>query len=168
MLKSKDRTIESFKNWKILVENQIEKRVKCFRTDNGLEFCNTAFDEFCREHGILRHRTVPNTPQQNGVAERMNRTLLDKVRCILFILGLPKSFWGEIVNSAAYLVNRSPSSAIQFKCPEEKWCGRKPDLNHLRVIGCEAYSHKSYGKLESRSNRYVFLGYQDGTKGYRL
>ena len=70
--------------------------------------------------------------------------------------------------SAVYLVNRSPSSAIKFKCPEEIWTNRKPDLNHLRVVGCEAYAHKSDGKLEPRSTRCVFLGYQEGTKGYRL
>ena len=98
----------------------------------------------------------------------MNRTLLDKIRCILFTYGLPKSFWGEVLCSAVYLVNRSSSSAIKFKCPKEIWTNRKPDLKHLRVVGCEAYSHKFDGKLELRSTRCVFLGYQEGTKGYRL
>ena len=94
LLKSKDQILESFKTWKTLVENQVDRKVKCLRTDNGLEFCNTAFDNFYKENGILRHRTVPYTPQQNGVVERMDRTLLEKVRCILFTSGLPKSFWG--------------------------------------------------------------------------
>ena len=70
LLKSKDQTLESFKTWKTLVENQVDRKVKCLRTDNGLEFCNTAFDNFCKENGIQRHRTVPYTPQQNGVAGR--------------------------------------------------------------------------------------------------
>ena len=168
LLKSKDQTLESFKTWKTLVENQVDRKVKCLRTDNGLEFCNTAFDNFCKENGILRHRTVPYTPQQNGVAERMNRTLLEKLRCILFTSGLPKSFWGEVLCSAVYLVNRSPSSAINFKCPEEKWIGRKPNLSHLKVVGCEAYCHKPEGKLDPRSIRGVMLGYQEGSKGYRV
>ena len=94
--------------------------MKTLRTDNGLEFCNEKFSEYCKTSGIQRHRTVRKTPQQNGVAERMNRTLLDKSRCMLFNAGLPKTFWEEAVMTAAYLVNRCPSSAIEFKTPEEK------------------------------------------------
>lgn len=108
------------------------------------------------------------TPQQNGVVERMNRTLLEKVRCLLFTTGLPRSFWGEALTTAAYLVNRTPSSATGYICPEERWSRRKPSINHLRVFGCAAYAHTKDGKLEPRSLRCVFLGYQEGTKGYRL
>ena len=142
--------------------------MKVLRTDNGLEFCNIEFDKFCEGQGILRHRTVRYTPQQNRVAERMNRTLLEKVRCLLLTSEMPKSFWGEVLSTATYLVNRSPSSAIDFKCPEEVWTNRKPSLTHLRVIGCEAYAHKPNGKLDPRSAKCVLLGYQEGSKGYRL
>ena len=72
LLKSKDQTLEKFKIWKNIVENQIYKKIKVLRTDNALEFCNKKFDEFCNTQGILRHRTIRYTPQQNGVAERMN------------------------------------------------------------------------------------------------
>lgn len=92
LLKSRDQTLEKFKIWKTLAENQIDKKIKTLRTDNGLEFCSTAFDNYCNDHGILRHKTVRNTPQQNGVAERMNRTLLEKVRCLLFTSNMSKSF----------------------------------------------------------------------------
>ena len=92
LLKSKDETFDKFSSWKVLIENQTSKKIKALRTDNGLEFCNAVFDDFCSEHGILRHRTIRHTPQQNGVAERMNRTLLEKVRSLLFTSGLPKSF----------------------------------------------------------------------------
>ena len=71
------------KQWKLLVENQTNKQVKALRTDNGLEFCNAEFDEFCKNNGILRHGIVKHTPQQNGVAEIMNKTLFDKVKCML-------------------------------------------------------------------------------------
>ncbi|KAD4178745.1 hypothetical protein E3N88_27336 [Mikania micrantha] len=84
LLRSKDEAFDKFKEWKVMVENQSEKRVKRLRTDNGLEFCNRVFDLFCKEHGIGRHLTVVGTPQQNGLVERMNRTLLNKVRCMLF------------------------------------------------------------------------------------
>ncbi|TXG70535.1 hypothetical protein EZV62_005470 [Acer yangbiense] len=92
LLKSKDQAFESFKAWKRLVENQISKKLKTLRTDNGFEFCNENFNKFCEEHGITRHRIVRHTPQQNGVAERMNRTVLEKVRCLLIGAGLSQNF----------------------------------------------------------------------------
>ena len=98
----------------------------------------------------------------------MNRTLLEKVMCLLFTSGLPKSFWGEALATASHLVNRSPSTAINLKCPEEKWIGRKLNFNYLRTFGCEAYAHQLEGKLEPRSIKCVFVGYQEGTKGDRL
>ncbi|TXG49068.1 hypothetical protein EZV62_024943 [Acer yangbiense] len=94
LLKSKDLAFESFKTWKLLVENQTSKRVKVLRTNNGLEFCKEEFNKFCRDQGIERHMTVRYTPQQNGVAERMNRTILDKVRRLLISSGLSQKFWG--------------------------------------------------------------------------
>ena len=168
LLKIKDQTLERFKTWKILVENQTDKKVKVLRTDNGLEFCNREFDAYCNSQGILRHKTVRNTPQQNGVAERMNRTLLEKVRCLLFSSGMPKSFWGEALSTASLLINRIPSSVLNFKCPEGIWTGKKVNFEYLKVFGCEAYAHQSDGKLEPRSKKCVFVGYQEGTKGYRL
>ncbi|KAK4388364.1 Retrovirus-related Pol polyprotein from transposon TNT 1-94 [Sesamum angolense] len=82
------------------------------------EFCNQNFSDLCDECGTKRHRTNPYTPQQNGVAERMNRTLLEKVRCMLISSGLPKSFWGEALVTAAYLINRFPSVPLNGKIPE--------------------------------------------------
>ena len=72
MLKQKSEVFKVFKQWKALVENQTGKKIKRLRTDNGMEFCSSEFDEFCRDEGIARHQTVHHTPQQNGVAERMN------------------------------------------------------------------------------------------------
>ncbi|KAK4841553.1 hypothetical protein QYF36_006375 [Acer negundo] len=134
------------------------KKVKVLRTDNGLEFCKEEFNKFCRDHGIERHKTVRYTPQQNGVAEMMNRTILDKVRCLLISSGLNHKFWGEAVATATYLINRSLSIALNLLTSEEKWAGRPPSLKHLRVFGCAAYAHQSEGKLEPRSLRGVFLG----------
>ncbi|KAL5579868.1 hypothetical protein UlMin_012310 [Ulmus minor] len=168
LLKSKDETFNAFKNWKNLIENQSNKRVKVLRTDNGLEFCNVAFDDYCKEHGILRHRTVRYTPQQNGVAERMNRTLVDKVRCMLVGSGLPKMFWGEALMTACYIVNQSSSTAIDLKTPNEMWFGKPKSYSNMRVFGCLAYAHQNEGKLEPRAVKCVFLGYPEGTKGYRL
>ena len=81
---------------------------------------------------------------------------------------LPKNFWGEAVNTAAYLINRSPSTTLGFKVPKEIWSGRKPDLKHLRVFGCVAYAHVSQGKLDARAKKCMFIGYPNGVKSYKL
>ena len=99
-----------------------------------MEFCSFEFDEFCRDEGIARHRTVCHTPQQNGVAERMNRTLLERARCMILNAGLSKDFWAEAISTAFYLGNRSPASAIDFKTPEEVWSGNPPDYSNIKSI----------------------------------
>nr|GEU98295.1 retrovirus-related Pol polyprotein from transposon TNT 1-94 [Tanacetum cinerariifolium] len=111
-----------------------ERTVKKLRTDNGLEFCNREFEQLCIESGIARHLTVTETPQQNGVAERMNRTLIDKVRCLLIQSRLPKTFWAEATCTTAYLINRSPSRAIEKKTPMEMWSGHPSDYEMLRNV----------------------------------
>ncbi|KAL0286870.1 UNVERIFIED_CONTAM: Retrovirus-related Pol polyprotein from transposon TNT 1-94 [Sesamum angustifolium] len=168
LMKHKSDVFENFRKWKILVENQTGKKLKVLRTDNGLEFCNQSFSNLCDECGIKRHKTNPYTPQQNGVAERMNRTLLEKVRCMLISSGLPKSFWGETLVTAAYLINRSPSVPLNGKIPESVWTGHAVDISSLRVFGCSAFVHQSVDKLAPRSQKCVFIGYPDGIKGYRL
>lgn len=82
-----------FAEWKLLVENQTGKMIKCLRTDNRLEFCKQKMDKLCKESGIKRHKTCPYTPQQNGVSERMNRTIMDRVRAMLNESGLDGSYW---------------------------------------------------------------------------
>lgn len=108
------------------------------------------------------------TPQQNGVAERLNRTLLEKIRSMLFEAKLPKVFWGEALVTTAYLKNRTPSSSIRSKTPFELWFGKPPRLRHLKVFGCQAYIHQKLGKLDPRSLVGLFMGYPYGTKGYRM
>ena len=112
-MKHKSEAFNSFKEWKILVENQTEKKIKRLRTDNGLEFCSTEFNQFCKDAGIARHHTIRYTPQQNGVAERMNQTLLERARCMLSNAGLEKRFWAEAVNTACYLINLGPHTWIK-------------------------------------------------------
>jgi transposase InsO family protein len=85
------------------------------RADNGGEFCENEFEEFCKKCDIERHMTTPYTTQQNGVAERMNNTLMEKTRCMLSGDGLGQEFWVEAVGTTCYLVNRSPSSVLDDK-----------------------------------------------------
>ncbi|KAL2230687.1 UNVERIFIED_CONTAM: Retrovirus-related Pol polyprotein from transposon TNT 1-94 [Sesamum indicum] len=129
LMKHKSEIFDKFEKWKILVENQTSQKLKSLRTDNGLEFCNQQFSEMCDKFGIKRHKTNRYTPQQNGVAERMNRTLLEKVRCLLISSGLPKSFWGEAVLTTAHLINMSPSVPLSGKTPELMWNGKLLDLS---------------------------------------
>ena len=168
LMKQKSEVFDKFKNWKIMIENQMGKKIKTLRTDNGLEFCNKQLNDLCTTWGIKRHKSVPYTPQQNGIAERMNRTLLERVRAILATSGLSKKFWGEAVCTAAYLINRSPSVPLGGKCPEFVFTGKPLDLNNLRIFGSAGYVHQKIDKLEPRSKKCVFLGYPEGVKGYRL
>ncbi|KAG8480835.1 hypothetical protein CXB51_025306 [Gossypium anomalum] len=144
------------------------KQIKYLRTDNGLEFCSDEFNRLCKSEGIVRHLTVRHTPQQNGVAERMNRTIMEKVRCMLSNANLPKSFWAEAASTACFLINRSPSVAIEKKTPQEVWSGNPAIYSDLKIFGCPAYAHVNNGKLEPRSIKCVFLGYKAGVKGYKL
>ncbi|KAJ4723126.1 Retrovirus-related Pol polyprotein from transposon TNT 1-94 [Melia azedarach] len=97
------------------VESLGGKKIKRLRTDNGLEFCWFEFDEFCKNEGIVRHHTVRDTPQQNGVAERMNQTLLEKARCMLSNAELTRRFWAEAVSTMCYLINRGPHTEPRAK-----------------------------------------------------
>ncbi|KAH9763594.1 hypothetical protein KPL70_001222 [Citrus sinensis] len=164
----KTKVVKKFKVWKALVENQRGRKLKALRTDNGLEFCNRKFETFCQKHDILRHKTVRFTPQQNGLTKRMNRTIVDKTRCMLINSKLSRCFWVEAVSTTCYLVNRSPSAAIDFKTLKEIWFGRPPKFENLRIFGCPAYVHINQGKLNARALKGFFVGYPDGIKGYKV
>nr|KYP47564.1 Retrovirus-related Pol polyprotein from transposon TNT 1-94 [Cajanus cajan] len=98
----------------------------------------------------------------------MNRTLLEKARCLLSNAGLTKIFWAKAMNTACYLVNRSPSTTIGCKTPTEVWSTKPANYSILRIFGCHAYYHVNEGKLEPRSRKGLFMGYGDGVKGYRI
>ncbi|CAM8916933.1 unnamed protein product [Rhodiola kirilowii] len=167
-LAKKSEAFQTFKTWKNLVENQTGKHIKRLRTDNGLEYLDKEFLDFCKCCGIAKHHTVAGTPQQNGLAERYNRTILERVRCLMLQSGMPKSFWAEAANTACYLINRCPSAAIDFNTPMKMWSSHPVDYNLLRIFGCCAYAHVKRDKLEPRALKCVFLGYQEGVKGYKL
>ena len=138
------------------------------QADNGGEFCSDAFDDYCRKEGIVRHHTIIYTLQQNGVAERMNRTIISKARCMLSNTHMNKHFWAEAANTACYLINRLPSISLNKKTPIEVWSSTPVDYSHLRVFGCTTYAHVDNGKLEPRAIKCLFLGYGSGVKRYKL
>ena len=119
-IKSKSDVLKKTKEFIAMVEKQKGESVKTLQTDNGTEYTGNEFDKYLKEKGITRRLTVPNNPEQNGVAERKNRTLLDTARCLLLESKLPHTFWAEAVNTANYLRNRTPTSRLDGHSPYEK------------------------------------------------
>ena len=171
-MKHKSEVLEKFTEWKALVEKSRGKKVvKVLRSDNRGEYISNDFDDLLKKNGIKHETTLPKTPEQNGMAERMNRTLVETTRSMLSDSGLPKRFWAEALSTAVYLHNRSPTTSLKDKTPYEAWFGHKPDVNHLRVFGCDTYAHvpkDERRKIDSKAKKVIFLGYGDGIKGYRL
>jgi hypothetical protein len=129
------------------------------------------FDAFPAECEIQRQTITPYSPQQNGVAECANRTIMECARNMILAQGLEFEFWGEAVSTTMYIKNRCPTKALDSKTPQEAWSGRKPDVFHLRVFGYKAFAHvpnEKRTKLKSKSMPCVFFGYYEGTKAYCL
>ena len=167
-IKRKVDMFSIFKSFKVRVELESRKKIKCLRTNNGGEYTSEEFDNFCQQEGIKRQFTVAYTPQQNGVAERMNITLLEKTKAMLKTVDLAKSFWAEAVNTACYLINRSPSTTINLKTPMEMWTGKPVDYSRLHVFGSPVYvmyNDKERSKLDPKSRKCIFFRYADGDKG---
>lgn len=168
-LKRKSEVSEYTKNFIKLVETQTGDKVKTLRSDNGTEYVNRDLESFLKGKGIVHQVTIPYSPQMNGSSERLNRTILEKVRCLLYTSNLDHKFWAEAACTAAHLINVSPSKRLSGKTPDEAWSGKKVSLKHLRVFGCEAFAHVDKvkrNKLEPKSKRCIFLGYE--SSGYRL
>lgn len=168
-LKSKGEAASVLQNWHRLVENQSGHRLKILVTDNG-ELVSNAMADYCARSGIDHRRTAPYTSAQNGRAERLHRTLLDKARAMLLSCKAPAEFWDEFSRTSAYLTNLTPSSSLQGRTPFELWFGRRPSLSHLREIGCRAFAliQTSNPKVFARSRPCVLIGYSPHSKAYRL
>lgn len=169
-LKTKDEVKPAFIKFKNLAENKLGKKVKILRTDGGLEYTGEEFQLELDNGGITREVTTPHTPQLNGVAERMNRTLVEMARCMLTSSGLPEYLWAEAINTAAYIRNRSPTSTFNTT-PYERWEGRKPSVSHFKIFGQVAYALEKApgkGKFEPRSTKCHFVGYSSSSQTYRL
>ncbi|GJZ57254.1 retrovirus-related pol polyprotein from transposon TNT 1-94 [Tanacetum coccineum] len=170
-IKKKSDVFEVFKVYKARVKLDSGKKIKCLRMDNGCEYTGDEFDTFCRQEGIKRQFTTAYTPQQNGVAKRMNRTLLERARAILATTSLRKSFWAEAINTTCYVINRSPSTIIELKTPTEMWTGKPVNYSDLHIFGSPVYvmyNTQETTKLDPKSRKCLFLGYIDRVKGYRL
>ncbi|MCP4490581.1 MAG: DDE-type integrase/transposase/recombinase, partial [Gammaproteobacteria bacterium] len=170
-IRHKSEVFTKFKEFKCLAEKETGQKLKVLRTDNGGEYTSREMQEFLKNEGIKHHLTVPKTPEQYGVAERLNRTLVEMVRAMLGDSKMQKKFWAEALSTAVYLKNRSPSAAVDKKTPFEAYYGHKPGVKHLKAFGCAAYAHvpkDERKKLDSKANKCWFLGYASSSKGYRL
>ena len=146
-----------------MVTAMFKLKISELRCDNGGEFTSSDQKEYYKKKGIKLTTTIAYTPQQNGVAERLNWTLENMIRTMLIAAKLPESMWGEALLAATYLLNRSPTNAIQEKkTPAELWCGSKPDLKKLRVFGCQRFDwipDQKRSKLKKKSQKALMMGY---------
>jgi len=168
-LQNKSDACTTFKKFKAYVEKRSGYQIQTLRTDRGTEYL--VCDDFLEQHGIRHQLTARYTPQQNGVAERKNRTIMDMVRCMLKFKNLPKDFWAEAVACAIYVLNMCPTKSVFNKTPQEAWSGQKPAIKHLRVFGCIAYAHVPEHlrkKLDDRGEKCIFVGYSQLSKAYKL
>ena len=124
-----------------MVEKQSGKCIKILRSDQGGEYTLGDIDSYCKNNGIIQQFMVPSTPQQNGVAERKNRTLVECARSMLKGKNVSNGFWVEAISTAVYLKNRSLTKILDSKMPFEVLNGYKPEVGHLRIFGSKAFAH---------------------------
>jgi len=167
-MQQKSEALDKFIHHNFFVEKQTNHKIKILRSDRGGEYTSKDFDTFCSQKGIEKEFTAAYTPQQNGVSERKNRTLIGAVVAMLSHAKLPKAFWDEAIITAHYLQNRSPTKAIlDNKTPFELWFGRQPNLSYLNFFGSKAQvliPKETRQKLDPHSIEAIFLGYSEESK----
>jgi hypothetical protein len=165
------RSSVGFREFRAQVENQTGKKIKVLRSDNGGEYTSNDFKDFCKEAGIKRELTVSYNPQQNGVAERKNRSIIGSARAMIHDQELPMFLWAEACNTTVYVHNKSPHRILGDKTPEEAFSGVKPEIGHLRIFGCPIYIHvhvEKRTKLEPSGQKGIFVGYSETSKAYKI
>ncbi|PKU86287.1 Retrovirus-related Pol polyprotein from transposon TNT 1-94 [Dendrobium catenatum] len=170
LMKSKQETLSKFRLLLQLISTQFKTTPKAFRSDGGGEYTSHEFNNLLQSHGILRQLSCPHTPEQNGLAERKHRHLLDLARTMLHAANLPNILWADAIATANYLVNRLPSSSISNQTPFYRLHDQHPTYTHLRIFGCQCFPWlRPYtpNKLLPRSQECTFIGYSPSHKGYK-
>ncbi|GJS91897.1 retrovirus-related pol polyprotein from transposon TNT 1-94 [Tanacetum coccineum] len=170
-LRSKDETPAVVLKFLAQIQVGLNKIVRFIRTDNGTEFVNKTLYDHYEKVGIFHQKTVPRTPQQNGVVERRNRTLVEAARTMLIFSKAPMFLWAEAVATACYTQNRSLIHTRHDKTPYELVHNKKPDLTFFRVFGALCYptnDSENLGKLQPTADIGIFVGYAPNRKGYRI
>ncbi|GJU71139.1 putative ribonuclease H-like domain-containing protein [Tanacetum coccineum] len=170
-LATKDETSGILKSFITRIENLVDHKVKVIRCDNGTEFKNREMNQFCEMKGILRQFSVARTPQQNGVAERRNKILIEAARTMLADSKLPTTFWAEAVNTTCYVQNRVLVVKPHNKTPYELFHGRTPTLSFMRPFGCPVTILNTIdhlGKFDGKADEGFFVGYSLNSKAFRV
>ena len=171
LMKKKDEVFACIQRLYHHIRQATTQRLLKFRSDNGKEYTDHRVEEFFARKGVTQEFTIPYTPQQNSVAERDNRTIMEMVRCMLLDRNISNRFWGEALATALYTLNKVASRELQGLTPYELWFGEALDVRDLRTFGSIAYAHvpkKPRKKLDSKTKECIFLGYSGTSKGYRL
>jgi len=170
LLRRKDDALNATKDFAAVVETQYKTKIQEWMSDAGGEYKSQEFDDFLKSKGIKILQSVPHQPEQNGRAERFNRTIMDKAQALRFTACLPQSWWEFSILHAVHLYNRTPVQRLQWKTPYELLNSDLPLLGHLRVFGCAAHvflpEDVRANKLAPKSELMIFLGYKNGVKGY--
>jgi transposase InsO family protein len=170
-LKSKDELFSKFKEFKALIENLSERKIKILRSDNGGEYTSKEFANFYKDVGIKRELTTPYNPQQNDVVERKNRTIMEAVKTMIHDQDLHMCLWAEAAMAVVYVQNRLFHSALGLKTPEEMFTGKKPEISHLKIFGCPVFIHilkEKRNKLEPSGKKGIFVGYCEVSKAFGI
>jgi IS30 family transposase len=141
LLKENNEVFVKFKEFKTLVENSTERKIKTLRLDNGGEFTLKEFKEYFKEVWIKREPYTPYNPYQNGIAERKNMTIMEEVKAMIHDQDLPMHLWAEAVKTKMYVQNKSPHKVLENKTHEEMFLGEKPEVIHFRIFGCPVFVH---------------------------
>lgn len=168
-LHHKNQATQAFREFKAWAETQTGHKITCVRSDRGTEFTSEDFTSVLKEYGIEHQKSTPDSPQQNGRAERWNRTIMEKALSMLHFAGLSHGFWQLAVGCAVHLYNRQPMRRFKWRTPITAWNGTVPDVSYFRVFGCKVFVHVQKDhrqKLEKKALEMTFVGYADGSKGY--
>jgi transposase InsO family protein len=170
LLRKKDETFESYKHFEAWAATQHNVKIKRLRSDRGGEYLGDEFTAHLQAQGTERRLTTHDTPEHNGVAEALNRRILERVRAMLHQSGLPKFLWGEAVLHANWLKNRTSTRALNNMTPYEALTGSKPNLSNLHEWGTKVWVHDdTNSKLEGRSNIGRWVGYDnESTHAHRI
>jgi hypothetical protein len=170
-LKHKHDAFGCFQQFKSLVEKQSGYYIKVLRTDRGGKYVSRYFQNFCKVHGIYRQFIVWYTPQQNGVTERKNQTIMEMAHNMLVAKHFSNAYWVEVVETAIYIMNICPTKSVRNKVPRESWICMKHNVVHLNIFGCVAYTYvpnELRNKLDKKGHKCIFVEYSEDTKAYKL
>jgi hypothetical protein len=170
-MSAKGQTFQIFQTIKSKVEKETRTHIKCLRTDKGGEFLSHEFIRFLAQNGINHQLTMAQIPQQNGVAERRNRTIIERACSIATASNYPGYLWPKVVNTANHLVNLSLTNANSGILPDQVYYGNSPKANHLRIFGSLCFLHipkELRSKLDSKIKPCFFIGYDEQSKAYRI